>query len=65
MRISFSLHPPKLVKLKKTFNTLYAFGEAQYSGKILRVTVFYTFLSRVDYNLMLNMAKLCNRSNYS
>jgi hypothetical protein len=28
------------------FNTLYALGEAQYSGRKIRVTVFNTFLSR-------------------
>jgi len=27
-------------------NILYALGEALYSGKNLRVTLFYTFLSR-------------------
>jgi len=45
------------------FNALYALGEAQYSGKNLRVTVFYTFLSRVDFNLKVNMTKLFVRSN--
>jgi len=37
------------MKLKNKFNTLYALGEAQYSGKNLRVTLFNTFLSRNRY----------------
>jgi hypothetical protein len=28
---------------------LYALGEAQYSGKKIRVTLFYTFLSRCRF----------------
>jgi len=45
------------------FNTLYTLGEAQNSGKNLRVTVIYTFLSRVNFNLKVNMTKLFARSN--
>jgi len=36
------------------YTVLYALGEAQYSGKKKRVTVIYTFLSRVDLTTLLN-----------
>jgi len=32
----------------------YSLGEAQYSGRKKRVTVIYTFLSRVDLTTILN-----------
>jgi hypothetical protein len=35
-------------KIEKIFNTQYSLGEAQYSGRKKRVTVFYTFLSRIE-----------------
>jgi hypothetical protein len=33
----------------------YTLGEAQYSGKNLRVTLAHTFLSRVDINSVYNL----------
>ena len=39
-------------------NTLYALGEAQYSGKNLRVTIFKTFLSRDRYNYEIQIGKI-------
>jgi hypothetical protein len=47
---------------KNYFNPLYTLGEAQYSGRNLRVTVFYSFLLRGRIT-SINLQKLFVRSN--